>query len=144
MFVYMLINLATEMSYVGSTVDLKKRIQGHRKDAKNGSTWRLHQAIREYGWGCFDLVVLAECSSQDELDSTEQLWMQYLDTLNPNVGYNDQLPQKKGRSAGADMSEEEKERYRAYGRRALKARSREFYRECGKKSGLSRRTNTTT
>lgn len=89
MLVYMILNEATEMCYVGKTEgNLKSRWREHREAASSGSGARFHVAIREWGVEVWTPVVLQHCTTEQELSIAEGNWIEYLDARNPVVGYN--------------------------------------------------------
>jgi group I intron endonuclease len=78
----------TDMSYVGQTVStLQHRWSGHKQQAKRGSTWEFHKAIREFGSENFVGEILCECQTAEALDQMEQVLIAEFDTTWPN-GYN--------------------------------------------------------
>lgn len=119
----MLLNHATEMCYIGQAKDLNARLKEHRRQAKNGSTTRIHEAIRDFGWDCFEVIVLEQnLTTFKELNDYETLWIEKLDVTNPNVGYNvragGQNEKAMNQRTAADMSDDERAKFAEYGRRA--------------------------
>jgi len=57
-------------------------------DSYLGSGVVLLRAIAKYGPENFKRETLARCSSVDELNEQERYWIEKLDALNPEVGYN--------------------------------------------------------
>jgi hypothetical protein len=89
MLVYMILNEATEMFYVGRTDgSLESRWLGHLDDVKAGSLTRFHVALREWGTEVWTPVILQHCSTLEELEIAEGNWIEYLDARNPRIGYN--------------------------------------------------------
>jgi group I intron endonuclease len=85
--VYHLFNVATGNGYVGKTVfTLEKRWASHLKEARCGSRYAIHRAIRKYGAGAFVRSVLVTCLP-DEQDSAERAFIAELGTLGRH-GYN--------------------------------------------------------
>lgn len=106
--------------YVGQTKDtLFRRFSGHLSAAKKGSTAIIHNAIRKYGKDAFEIELLQECHSFEELDEAERKWIAKLNTVAPN-GYNIEVGGYRSRGS---MSEET----RAKLREAAKHRSPEWY-----------------
>ena len=90
MIVYMLLNTVTEKSYVGATdKPLDERWQRHLKDARHGSTWPLHVAMRDWPEEVWLPIVLVNCYSLKELSQAEAAWRTICCTNDPAVGYND-------------------------------------------------------
>jgi predicted XRE-type DNA-binding protein len=54
---------------------------------RGGSTSIIHNAIRKYGKDAFEIELLQECRSFEELDDAERKWIAELNTIAPN-GYN--------------------------------------------------------
>jgi group I intron endonuclease len=72
MIIYLLRNTITSKEYVGQTIrTLDERWKQHLKDAKAGSPYAIHRAIRKYGPDFFERSVLAETDSFDELNKLE-------------------------------------------------------------------------
>lgn len=87
MIIYKITNRITNKSYVGQTVrPLEKRIQAHRW-ASSKASMLITRAIHKYGWENFEVEVLCECSSLQELNAQEVRYVQSLKTLAPE-GYN--------------------------------------------------------
>jgi len=110
----------------------------HVVSAKRGSQAPIHCAIREWGIETFTPAVLQNCYSQSELDTYEGWWIDYCNTRDECVGYNVTAVRARSEKqmAQANMSDEDRRRFKEYGLRAIKARPREFYIECGRKAGL--------
>jgi group I intron endonuclease len=66
---------------------LNRRFTSHVCDANHGSTSIIHNAIRKYGKAAFEIELLEECQSFEDLDAAERKWISELNTLTPN-GYN--------------------------------------------------------
>lgn len=79
MGVYEIINLANGKmtSYVGSSVDVKKRWQQHMWALRNGQHHNLHlqNAWDKYGEGAFSFCVLEKVNSEIELLDREQFYL---------------------------------------------------------------------
>lgn len=82
--IYVITNRVNDMKYVGQTrTKLKKRVSHHKR---NNEAY-LGNAIRCYGWDNFEVAILEECSSPEELDEREKYWIKALNCKIPN-GYN--------------------------------------------------------
>lgn len=142
MLVYMLVNEVTDMVYVGQTLQgLFERMKEHENSAKVGSRTRLSNAIREYGFEMFTPVVLQNCYDTDTLNRAEECWIEYTCCREPAIGYNtakgavgividknekieeltDKFSKAKLKKQKTTVSplltEEEREKYRAWGRK---------------------------
>ena len=91
MWVYKLTNTATGKGYVGQTrkSSVQKRLYEHKNAHKHKDRGCriLNNAIRKHGWSAFQVAVLAQCSSLEELDATESEMIATHGTLYPD-GYN--------------------------------------------------------
>jgi group I intron endonuclease len=88
MRIYKITNKLNGKQYVGQTkATPEKRFTNHVYAASNGSTAIIHNAIRKYGKDAFEIELLQECQSFEELDEAERRWIAELDTVTPN-GYN--------------------------------------------------------
>lgn len=77
-------------SYVGQSLDIKKRVQEHNQRAKKGRKDREIQlceyAIKKYGE--VEEFWILEKVNQNDLDEREKYWIAFYDTLNRDKGYN--------------------------------------------------------
>lgn len=88
MLVYKVTNRINGKVYIGQTIgDLEMRKSKHLYNVVNDSNFPFHNAIRKYGEDNFDWVVLEECDSIEELNESEEYWIEKLSTISPN-GYN--------------------------------------------------------
>lgn len=85
--VYILTCTVTGLKYVGKTNNLKRRLDEHVRDARNGSAAVLHQAIREHGWKNFEHSVYKSDLSLEDAMLWEVMMINKLDTRNGR-GYN--------------------------------------------------------
>ncbi len=125
MLVYMLLNTATDMVYIGQTAhSLKKRAMRH-KDAKGRKNSRLRAALRDFPWYCWEVIPLQYCASLEQLDDAEARWISECDSVNPNVGYNGQRTAKRSGARAApkqaELTPEQRERFREWGRKGAQA-----------------------
>lgn len=89
MIVYLVTNLIDFRIYVGKTKQtLLERWNLHLADVKLGSSFYLHNAIRKHGASSFQLTVLFQTSSEEEMNRSESLWIITLHSYDPEVGYN--------------------------------------------------------
>lgn len=104
MKIYWIINKINGKKYIGQTVKtLEHRWRGHCWECNT----KLHgmiisKAISKYGKEAFEMELLQECSSIEELNKAEQKWIKLLNNLAPR-GYNLKEGGKNGR-----LSEETK------------------------------------
>lgn len=75
--------------YVGQTVrEPTVRVAQHFKDAKHHQNMAVARAILKYGAGVFDMTVLGEYASQEDLNDAEAVWIKLLRSDDPEHGYN--------------------------------------------------------
>ena len=88
MFVYALHNAKTMKNYVGATVrSVRDRVRGHKNKASSRST-AIAAEIDDYGIDSFEVIVLAECSTHEELHEEEVYWTELLQSNDADFGYN--------------------------------------------------------
>lgn len=90
--IYKITNLINGKIYIGQTTKtLQERFEHHVWMALNGSKFLLHRAIYKYGKNNFNIAIIGEAYSKDELDDKEILWIKYYNSCikfpNSN-GYN--------------------------------------------------------
>ena len=87
MIIYKLTNKVNGKVYIGQTVkSLDWRMKQHLSKVNVGSNTYIHNAIRKYGWDNFDVEVVANASSKEELDYLEKYYIKQYDSV--NTGYN--------------------------------------------------------
>lgn len=86
--------------YIGKTCDLDRRLKDHARQAKNGSGYHLHRAIRKYGLQCFEINILDATTDEKEAYNLEKKYVDQLDTCNGD-GYN-MSPGGRGLGSGED------------------------------------------
>lgn len=85
--VYKISNKVNDKIYVGITKrSLGWRWSCHKSEARRGSSTKFHKAIRKYGEDVWELNVLCECASRDEVSSLEDKYIVELDSI--KAGYN--------------------------------------------------------
>lgn len=89
MYIYKITNIITNQSYIGQTVDYKKRWENHISLCKSpnvkGYNRPLYKAMRSYGIENFSFDVLEECGS-DISNDREEYYMWLYNTI--AKGYN--------------------------------------------------------
>lgn len=86
--VYLVTNSVNGKVYVGITEQsLKTRWSRHLSDARNGSGFLLHRAIRKYGASAFTVDILARLDSREDAFWVETIAITAFNSLAPN-GYN--------------------------------------------------------
>ena len=88
MVVYRITNTVNRKVYIGQTIQpLKDRWKRHLSDARHGSEYAIHKAIRKYGKEKFEIDVIDTATDRDELDLKEIYWINVYNSISPN-GYN--------------------------------------------------------
>jgi group I intron endonuclease len=82
MIVYLVTNRVNGNRYVGKTIrTLERRWYEHITHSHGGSQeMALYKAIRKYGAESFELSVLEECDTEEQLDIAERKWIRELGT----------------------------------------------------------------
>jgi len=85
--IYMAHNLVNDLRYIGQTRRLlTKRIYAHKWDALHNSHYKIHEAIRKFGFDSFEWIQLALCDSKEEANSLERQFIAEYSTF--TKGYN--------------------------------------------------------
>lgn len=103
MVIYKTTNLVNGKIYIG-------------QDSKNnpeylGSGKIIKRAIKKYGKENFKKEILEVCANQTELDIKEKYWIQELNTINQDIGYNVSFGGQTGWYKGLKHTEETKRIY---------------------------------
>ena len=88
-YIYQLKCKVTNKSYIGQSINVKKRIWKHKSIAKTNNYNKennFYNDINSYGIETFELIILEVCDVS-LLDIRERYWIQKLNTIEPN-GYN--------------------------------------------------------
>lgn len=86
--IYRFLNIKTNLSYIGQSIDIEKRLKEHKRKAfQKGKEYykKLYKAIREDGLENFSFEILEICE-KEELNEREKYWIEYFDSF--NNGYN--------------------------------------------------------
>ena len=77
------------MSYVGKSINFKRRYIRHLKNAENKINRYLYDAMNYYGYDSFKLILLEDLGeiTKNEINEKERFWIKKLNTIIPN-GYN--------------------------------------------------------
>lgn len=98
--------------YIGLTTQgAKVRYLHHLYEARSGSSFPIHRSIRKHGEGSFELEILAEATSTEELKELEIKFISELNSTNRELGYN--LTLGGDGTLGRKHSEETKAKLRA-------------------------------
>jgi hypothetical protein len=86
MIIYKILNKINGKIYIGQTIGtLEHRMSQHKANNKKNSI--IGKAIQKYGWNNFDVEVIDEAETIEELNNKEIYWIGYYKSLVPN-GYN--------------------------------------------------------
>ena len=87
--IYKITNLKNNKAYIGQSTDIKTRWNSHKLDLRNNTHRNSHlqNAFNKYGEEAFEFRIL-ETTFEENLDDTEEYWIDYFDTTNPRKGYN--------------------------------------------------------
>lgn len=119
--VYKITNLKNGMIYVGITNQgARVRFLHHLYEARSGSLFPIHKAIRKHGEQNFEQEVIETCLNYQILKIREKYWIKKLETKERKIGYN--LTTGGDGTFGRKLSEETKEKIRlkATGRKRSK------------------------
>lgn len=87
MVIYRIKNKLNGKVYIGQTRrPLELRVKEHINAALRGEDFYIGEAIRKYGWENFEVSVLAQASSEEDLNSLERHYIQKYES--DKVGYN--------------------------------------------------------
>jgi len=81
MYLYKITNRLTGEYYIGQTINSPDyRFRKHRELSVRGGGYHLHNAMRRYGVDSFDMDVILECQTQEELNEQE---IEFIEKLKP-------------------------------------------------------------
>lgn len=130
MNIYKITNKVNGKIYIGLTVQgTRTRYLHHLYEARSGSNFPVHRAIRKYGEENFEVETLFETTNHDELKVKEQEYIQKYNTYKTEYGYN--LTKGGDGTLGRTHSEETKTKI------ADKAKGRKRSEESKKRSSES-------
>lgn len=88
--VYKILNRKNGKFYIGSSVDIEKRFNSHKKELIAGThnNKHLQNAWNKYGEDSFEFFVLEEVLDINELRNRETYYLQSTECTNPDIGYN--------------------------------------------------------
>jgi hypothetical protein len=87
--IYKITNKLNGHSYIGQTIQkLNERWSNHISESKHLNR-KIHQALRKYGRDNFEICIIDECNSKEELNIKEAFWVNFYDTY--KHGYNSTL-----------------------------------------------------
>jgi len=103
--IYKITNLVNNKIYIGlTTQEVWNRYLNHLSEARCGSKWPIHRAIRKYGKENFKLEILASLEENQDLYELEKYYIKMYNSSNRYIGYN--LTKGGEGSSGIKRSEE--------------------------------------
>ena len=84
--IYRLTNLVTKKTYIGKTVNFKRRMRQHKHSMKKGKAY-LSRSIRKHGWDNFKKEIIIDDVPEEDLSNLEISYIEVENTMRPN-GYN--------------------------------------------------------
>lgn len=107
--IYKIINIQNGKCYIGSSKNLKKRLNGHRRSLTkcDHHSILLQRSWNKYGEENFEFEIIEECSI-DVLLEREQHWMDETKCYDKKFGYN--ILPNAGSSVGRKVSEKTKKK----------------------------------
>lgn len=125
--------------YIGSSVDIHKRLSRHREDLRKGihHSVLLQRAYIKYGKDSFTFIILWECEDY-WLTFRETEYIRLYDSVNPKFGYNIVLPDF-SRPIHHPISEETRQKLKvAHRGKNISEEQRKKMRRAGEEHGMSK------
>lgn len=106
--IYKIINVINNKIYIGSAINLYKRMHNHIHQLKNGihHSRHLQRLWDKYGEKSFKFYILEYIEDKNKLIEREQHWMDYYNSYDINLGYN--ICTKADSNIGKKLTEETK------------------------------------
>jgi group I intron endonuclease len=86
--IYIAVNRANDKIYVGYAGNLPRRMSRHRADARRGSKFPFHSAIRKHGWDKFRFFEVARFAAEAEAKAAEKREISQRRAQDRRIGYN--------------------------------------------------------
>jgi group I intron endonuclease len=86
--VYIAVNRVNGKIYIGYAGSLQRRRSAHYNDARRGSPYPFHAAIRKHGWENFEFFVVARSASEVAAKSEERRVIAATQAQDRHIGYN--------------------------------------------------------
>ena len=100
--IYKITNKINNHCYIGQSINIEQRWQGHRSDWKKGVCYPLYLAFTKYGIENFSFEIIEECSLE-LLNEKEVYWIEYFDSF--YNGYNQTLGGNQSRFITVEKAE---------------------------------------
>lgn len=89
MIIYKITNQINNKVYIGQTIKtLEERWKQHLRLTRNKDHKHLYEAINKYGKDNFTIEIIDRAQDINELNEKEKYWVDYYNSLDPNIGYN--------------------------------------------------------
>ena len=92
-YIYVLQNTINNKIYIGQTINLTKRFQGHKDRSKlvrrgKRKPTPLYSSIIHHGIEKFIMIEIEQYYTQKDVDEAEEFYIEYLQSRDKNIGYN--------------------------------------------------------
>lgn len=110
MWIYKITNIQNNKVYIGQTIrPIEQRFKRHINDALNNILdTHFARAIRKYGKENFIIEQIDTAQTQEELNQTEQYWIQYYNSVNEGYNETDAISKSGGNTYQSKTEEEMK------------------------------------
>jgi len=126
MKIYKIVNKNNGKIYIGKTnKTIEERFSAHLKNAKNKVNRYLYDSMNHHGFDLFEVYLVEECKTEEELSSREKYWIENLNSMYPN-GYNMTAGGDGGNTLRSWSDEERKLLYQRQGNKRRGKRPPEF------------------
>jgi len=126
MKIYKIVNKNNGKIYIGKTnKTIEERFSAHIKNAKNKINRYLYDSMNRHGYESFEVSLIEECETEEELSSREKYWIETPNCMHPN-GYNMTIGGDGGNTLKSWPDEKRKLLYQSQGNKRRGSRSPEF------------------
>lgn len=90
--VYKIVNIVNNKVYIGSSVNIKYRLNTHKRLLRQNKHFNYHlqSSYNKHGESSF-LFVQLEITTKEQMIEREQYWIDFLKVTDPKIGYNKRL-----------------------------------------------------
>ena len=86
--IYLINNKINNKKYVGQSINIKRRITEHIRNANNNDNHPLYHAFNKYGWDNFEFSIIDTASTIQDLNAKEVKYILNYNSTNKEFGYN--------------------------------------------------------
>lgn len=90
-YIYRFTNKNNGKIYIGKTNNVERRQIEHLSKSKTSNNGHFYNAIRKYGFDCFEMDILIECENEDEAYLKETDYIKLYKSNEKDFGYNSTL-----------------------------------------------------